>query len=178
MGERKQTKRFLELFLAHRDGLYAFIRVMVRDPDIAEDMLQEVSLVLWEKLDNFREGTSFAAWSRQIALNKIRNERRKLAKAPLPLSEDASAAALQAFDSMDTESGDEEWTKALRSCLGRLSSSVRTLLEMRYFEQQGLGEIAERLGRTAAGVNSALCKARKFLESCVLKMLNREVRYG
>jgi RNA polymerase sigma-70 factor (ECF subfamily) len=175
MTETGQRKRFLELFLAHRNRLYAFIRVMVRDPDLTEDMLQEVSLVLWEKIDTFRDGTSFAAWSRQIALNKIRNERRRLARAPLPLSEDASAALAEAFDRLDD---DDEWAGALRRCMERLSPQVRTVLEMRYFTGMGLEEIAEKLGRTAAGVNSGLCKARKFLEGCVLRMLGREVQYG
>jgi RNA polymerase sigma-70 factor (ECF subfamily) len=176
MDEKEQRKRFLELFLAHRDRLYAFIRVMVRDPDLTEDMLQEVSLVLWEKLDTFQDGTSFAAWSRQVALNKIRNERRRLAKAPLPLSEDASAALAEAFDRLDDDG--DEWTRALRRCMERLSPQVRSVLELRYFTGMGLEDIAKKLGRTAAGVNSGLCKARKFLEGCVLKALGREVQYG
>jgi DNA-directed RNA polymerase specialized sigma24 family protein len=54
MVQQEQRKRFLELFLAHRDGLYAFIRLMVRDPDLTGDLLQEVSLVLWEKFGGWR----------------------------------------------------------------------------------------------------------------------------
>ena len=158
---------FLDHFLANRDGIYAFIMALVRDRELTEDIFQEVSLVLWEKFELFTEGTSFGAWARQIALHKIQNERRRLARTLVLQSPQAFEAMMAAFTRAENAGGDEDWREALHHCLGKVSPASRRLLELRYFERLELAEVAARIGRTPAGVNSALGKIRAALESCM-----------
>ncbi|HTL53993.1 MAG TPA: sigma-70 family RNA polymerase sigma factor [Planctomycetota bacterium] len=174
-------KEFLALLLANRDGIFAFIVVMVRDRDRAEDIFQDVSLVMWEKFETFQKGTSFGAWARQIAVFKIQNERRRLARAPVLLEPETLQNVTQAFDETEQMGPDEEWKKALHHCLDKLSPAARRLLEMRYFKKLRHDEMAAQLGRTLAGVNSALCKVRVSLEGCMKGFLVRsgnDVRIG
>lgn len=167
-------KRFLGHFLKNREGLSAFIWVMVGDRHQVEEILQETSVVLWEKFDTFREDSSFGAWARQVALNVTRNARRKLSKAPRPLSEETARAIADAFDRTEGLGGEEEWRGALENCLQRLPASWKQLIDNRYFKDEGLSEMAGRLGRSMAGVNAALCKARAALETCLRRSLGKE----
>lgn len=173
MSEDHQHKNFLKLFLTHRDSLMAFVRVMVRNREVAEDIFQEVSIVLWEKFGTFREGSSFMAWARQIAVNKIRNERRWQAKAPIAMDDVAIQKVIDAFESLDTGATDQEWREKLIQCMDRLSPVNRNLVKMHYFESIDLGAIAGQLGRSYAGVNSALCKVREQLGECMRKTVER-----
>lgn len=171
-------KLFLGHFLKNRDGLSAFIWVMVGDRPQVEEILQETSVILWEKFGSFQEGTSFGAWARQVALNVVRNTRRKLAKAPKSLSEETARAIAEAFDRTDRMGGEEEWRGALENCLQKLPAGWKQVIDSRYFRDEGLTEMAGRLGRSMAGVNSALCKARAALETCLRKSLGNEAGYA
>jgi len=166
-GDADAHRRYLAHLLGNRDSLYAFLLVMVRDRTLVEDLFQEMSLLLWEKFGDFREGTSFGAWARQFALNLVRNSRRHQARVRHLLSEVAAAAVSSAFARQEDRAGEEEWRGALKTCLDRLSPPARNLVDLRYFQDQDLPEIARKLGRTAAGVNSALCKVRAALEICL-----------
>lgn len=167
MADPAAHKRYLQHFLANRDGLYAFILVLVGDRTLVEDIFQEMSLLLWEKFDAYVEGTSFGAWARQIAYNLVRNLRRHQARVRALLSEVAANMVSEAIARLDEKTGEEEWRRALKGCMAGLTPPARGLIELRYFEDMQLSEIARRLGRTSAGVNSALCKARAALETCL-----------
>ena len=171
-------RRFMAHFLKNRDGLSAFIWVMVGDRHGVEEALQEASVILWEKFSTFQEGTSFGAWARQVALNVVRNARRKLSKAPRPLSDEAARSLADAFDRTDGLGNQEEWRGALEGCLGKLPASLRQVVDRRYFKGEGLPEVASQLGRTLAGVNAALCKARTALEVCLRKSLEKKIDYA
>ncbi len=167
MSDADAHKRYLAHFLGNRDSLYAFLLVLVRDRTLVEDLFQEASLLLWEKFGGFREGTNFGAWARQIAFNLVRNSRRHRTRVRNLLSEVAAEAVSAAFTRQEERAGEEEWRGALKTCMDRLSPPARSLVELRYFRELELGEIARQLGRSAAGVNSALCKVRAALETCL-----------
>lgn len=171
-------RRFMAHFLKNRDSLSAFLWVMVGDRHGVEETLQEASVILWEKFSTFQEGSSFGAWARQVALNVVRNARRKLSKAPRPLSDEVVHALADAFDRTDGMGDQEEWRDALESCLGKLPASLRQVIDRRYFKGEGLPEVAAQLGRTLAGVNAALCKARNALEACLRKSIGKGIGYA
>lgn len=173
MSEPRIHASFLRHFLGHRDSLYAFILAMVRDPTLTEDIFQDVSVVLWEKFSAFEEGSSFGAWARQIAFNKIRNDRRLKGRTLLATSSEAVAAVDRAFSRVDERASEEDWRNALQRCLGRLTASARRLVELRYYEGFGLEEIAIQLGRTVGGVHAGLCKVRLALETCLRQYLTK-----
>ena len=173
MKEQDAQERFLKLFLSHRDSLAAFIRVLLRNPSAAEDCLQEASLVLWQKFDTFREGSSFGAWARRIALNKVLKERERLAKKPILMDVEAIESVSDAFGQIEKLGSDDEWKASLRRCMQQLAPAARKLVDLRYFKDLGLREVAEKLSRSVAGVNSALCKARHFLETCIQQVMGK-----
>src|SRR5580698_266775 len=63
----EKTMRVQQLFVKHQLGLRAFILSLEPNFTDAEDLLQEVFLVITRKANDFREGTNFFAWACTIA---------------------------------------------------------------------------------------------------------------
>lgn len=156
---------FLSLFLKHEGDLRAFIGSLVRDRDAREDVLQEVALTVWEKLDGYDRDRSFGAWARGIAANKIMKRRDKLARSPVLFSPETVQAVLDACERAETRPSPR--SDELEFCIDRLPKNSRRLLALRYDESLEVKQIAERLQRSVAAVHKALLRIRQQLRECV-----------
>src|SRR5207247_5016652 len=72
---------FVKLLMEHRSTIHSFVYAIVHDPHLTEDILQEVSIVLWSKFSEYQPGTSFGAWSRSVAYREILAARRNESRA-------------------------------------------------------------------------------------------------
>ena len=70
MDKEKDSREFFRLYTGVQKQLYAYLLMLVHNHDDAEDLLQETAGILWEKFDEFIEGSSFAAWAMGIARNR------------------------------------------------------------------------------------------------------------
>lgn len=159
----------LREFVKHRSHLFAFILSVVRDFAFAEEILQEVAVVVCDQWEDFTPGTNFGAWAAQIARNKIFNLNR-VSRRELPLSPEAIAAIERAAEVESEASGLE----AVRTCLESVTERVRGILSMRYREGLSGAEIARRTKSTVTAVHMALSRARSALARCVETRLARE----
>ena len=157
----------LQLLLEHRGALFSFIYVIVRDFDVAEDVFQEVSLAVCESCQDFRPGTSFAAWAREIARRRILAQRRKTGRFPTLLTEVELAQLAAGFDAAEHRTPHAQYLAALCTCIEKLSPAARRLLELRYAGGFRLGDIAARLSRQTESVRKALYRTRKALRICI-----------
>jgi RNA polymerase sigma-70 factor (ECF subfamily) len=78
--ETERRKQLVALMTQHQRRIFSYIYTLVPDRYDAEDLLQETSVVICEKFDEFREGTDFVAWACQIAYWRIRYSRQKFAR--------------------------------------------------------------------------------------------------
>ena len=62
---------FMRLWVQHQSRVYAYIRALVFRRADAEDLLQEVAVVLWRKFDQFEPGSRFDQWAYRVARNQI-----------------------------------------------------------------------------------------------------------
>ena len=92
-------------------------------------------------------------------------ENRRVARRFAPAVVESLAASIPAAE-LGPDLGQER-LPLLLECLKQLPPRARELIRLRYFQEQGPGEIAAALGRTAAGVNTALLKARAALRECM-----------
>lgn len=158
-------ERFTRLIVSHRPRIYGFIFSLVHDSVAAEDILQDVSAVLWRKFDQFEEGTNFNAWALKIARLSVLEWRRKQAKLPLPLeTETLQALAEQSLELCEDY---DDMREALRHCMGNLTPRQRELIRARYFDDEPVQSIAGRWKRTRMAVYKALRKTHEFLLECV-----------
>ncbi|HVJ69575.1 MAG TPA: sigma factor, partial [Caulifigura sp.] len=66
-----RSEELVSLITWHQRRLFAYIMSLVRSPNDAEDILQEVNVVLWRKRDDFHAGTDFLAWAFRISRTQV-----------------------------------------------------------------------------------------------------------
>lgn len=68
---------FYKLYQKHHKSIYALCWRMLADKDSAEDVCQEVFVVLWQKINNFRGESKFSTWLHSVATNVVLGHLRK-----------------------------------------------------------------------------------------------------
>jgi RNA polymerase sigma-70 factor (ECF subfamily) len=68
---------FHQLYKKHHKSIYALCWRMLADKDSAEDVCQEVFVVLWQKINNFRGESKFSTWLHSVATNVVLGHLRK-----------------------------------------------------------------------------------------------------
>ena len=162
MTESAGREAVLREFVKHRSSLFAFILSVVRRFEVAEEVLQEVAVVVCDQWQDFRPGTNFGAWAAQIARNKIFNMNR-VSRREILLSPEAIEAVEQAAGA-ESRGG---WLEAVQKCSEDLEPRGRTLISLRYHQGLDGREIARRLKMTVTAVHMALSRARTAVGRCV-----------
>ncbi len=165
-------REVMRLALENRSQLWGFLMGLTKDPQRAEEVFQNTYLVVCEKWDQYRPGTNFAAWIRQIAryeyLASVDPRRRPFVTVEMDVLE----SALEAAVARGTASGRRE---ALERCLGEMPEArARRALELRYGEGLPGEAVARRLGITPNALYTLLSRVRKALQECVERRLRLE----
>lgn len=164
-----KTTIFLELLTAHERALALYVHGLVPRDAAAEDILQQTKLLLWKHFDDFQVGTNFLAWARKTAFHQILTHRRQKKREHLSLDEEALEALGHAVSELAENSSPRQ--EALQECLVRLPTEHRQLVQLRYFDELEIDQVAERVNRTEAAVYRALSRVRMTLMECVQQHL-------
>ncbi len=162
----------MRLALEHRAQLWGFLMGLTKDPQKAEDLFQNTYLILCEKWEQFRPGTNFLAWARQIAryefLASVDPGRRPFVTAEMEVLE----AAMRAAEEAPAPSARRD---ALRQCLDRMPQARgRRVLELRYGEGLPGEKVAREVGVSLNALYTLLSRVRKILQDCVEHRLRTE----
>jgi RNA polymerase sigma-70 factor, ECF subfamily len=169
--EKDKTRVFLRVFLESQRRLYAYIFTLVPNRTDAEDVLQEVSFVLWEEFDPERPPNDFVAWGCRIAYFKIidlfRKKRRYGIRLSTALLERLSETLIDQAEVLQLE----ERRITLSSCVERLSVKDRELLAHRFSQNATTESTAAAVQRSVAAIYQALSRIRHALMECVERTL-------
>jgi RNA polymerase sigma-70 factor, ECF subfamily len=174
MVEQDRRNQFSELVAGHQSQLYAYIFAIVRNQEDADDLFQAVCLVLWRKWESFRIGTSFFAWARETAQREVRDFLKRR-KQPSHVSEELLDALVGAAATVQSDAT-TSYLEALQSCREKLTAADEELLGLRYVEDLGSRQIADRLRRPQQSVCNSLTRIRGWLLECVRAELARHER--
>lgn len=171
-AETENQHRFLRRFTAHEPALRAYVRRLVPTRPDADDIMQEVSVVLWEKFTRFQEDGNFKAWAFGVARFEVLAWLRDKGRDRLVLDE--AVVALLADEAEEEEPRLASQRAALEDCMAKVEPGQRTLLMQAYGEDASIQEVATHSGRTVAGFYQWLHRMRKRLLDCVRRSLTRE----
>lgn len=174
MDERESVRdpegfrRFVEAYSDRVFRLVASILGPWRDAD-AEDVVQDVFLRAWQRLDQFRGEASIGTWLYRIAWTQAIN-RKRVARLRLP------HVPIEAL--ADSPSSEEEMTSVLEraevaAAVEELPDLYRTVLLLHYWIGCGVAEIAELLPAPEGTVKSYLSRARGRLRAVLEKGAGR-----
>lgn len=134
------------------------------DQDIASDLAQEVFIIIWKKLETFREESSHKTWIYRITVNKclefIRKEKQKRT---VPISE-------QEFDvKAESKEHQEALISDLHRAIGQLKELDRLIIMM-VLEGQDYEDISDVIGINPVNTRVKIHRIKKRLK----KILSNE----
>lgn len=148
-----------------------FVGSMIPDIHEAEDVLQEVALVLLKKRESYDDSKSFLSWALGVARFEVLAARRRYARHPMlytdRIVELIADACAEAGSELDRRQ------EALAQCLKELQLNRRTreVFMMRYDAGSPTQRIAECLGLSDGNVRVVLNRIRNALRDCIGKKL-------
>ena len=142
-----------ELLSEVQDGLYGYLVRLVDDRHLAEDILQEVFVLIWRKLRWLRDPEIFRPWAYRIASREAFRQLRKHRVQAREFGEEALVAGMPAREAPPFP---QEWAEALPGLLALLSPASRAVLILHYVQGMTLNEVADVLEVSPGTVKSRL----------------------
>lgn len=169
----KDAKQVFEILVRqHADMLTAYLRAVVREPAVADDLFQETMLVAWRRLDVYDPKRPFGAWLRGIAGRLVLAERRTRAAVVF-----CDEVVLEQLDhrlgQVEARPGDtfEEKLDGLRKCQEELPDVYREIIGLRYRDGLSPAELVTRLNISWDAQKKRLQRARALLLDCLTRKL-------
>ena len=149
------------LFARHHVRVFRFVLRLVRDEAAAEDLISEVFLDVWRQAGRFEGRAQVSTWLLAIARFKALSALRR--KPEQELDEDAAEAIEDTSDTPDVTLQKKETGVVIRECLTSLSAEHREIIDLVYYHEKSVEEVAEIVGIPEATVKTRMFYARKKL---------------
>jgi RNA polymerase sigma-70 factor, ECF subfamily len=171
LPDPRRYDEFAELLGLSTSRILSYIQALLLNWNDTEDLFQETCLVLWQKFDEFKPGTSFLAWALRIAQHKAMDFRKKQARqvAFTASLRDALVAEV-AGRSTEAVAGS---LAALSGCMDKLAENDQRILKLCYIEGIPIRQIADAVSRSPKSVQNSLCRIRGWLLECIRREVNR-----
>jgi RNA polymerase sigma-70 factor (ECF subfamily) len=152
-ARRGEAEALDRLYREYAPGVFTYVRRMLRNEYDAQDVTQQVFVKLATSLDKYdARRADFSAWllriSHNLAVDHLRKQRLTLLSDPVDATEEAKPP--------DRDDG-----RSLRETFRTLSSAQRDVLLLREVVGLTPREVARRLGKTEAAVNTCHHRARR-----------------
>jgi RNA polymerase sigma-70 factor, ECF subfamily len=148
------------LFARHKTRVYRFILRLVGDAASADDLTSEVFLTVWRNGHKFRGHAAASTWLLAIARFKALAELRR--RRDTALDSEQTDASDPAADP-EASWADKHRGAILRKCLHALSPEHRTIIDLVYYHDKFVQEVAAIVGIPCATVKTRMFYARKKL---------------
>lgn len=167
-----KEEEFIRLLMGSYRALYLYARTLVPDAVDAEECVQEASLHLWRRFDEFDRRENFSRWARGFVRKIVKNFHRKMRPSYLAFDDDL-------IDRLASVQGASQELLELRrerlaGCVERLSTRDRKLIRAYYEYGESVGALSRRLGVSEAAVYQALRRTRLMLFECVQRALDKD----
>jgi RNA polymerase sigma-70 factor (ECF subfamily) len=153
------------LFARHRDQVFRFILRLTRDEALAEDILIDAFFEVWRRADRFEGRSTFSTWLLAIARNKAVTALGRRGSVEL---EDTWASTIpDPADDPEVMLQDKDLGETLRRCLTNLSPKHTEIIDLVYYHEKTVAEVAAILQVPEATVKTRMFYARRKLAELV-----------
>jgi len=167
-GEKNAFRFLLERY---QEKVRNLIFSIFNEPDIVDDLAQEVFIKAYEALHNFRFESSFYTWLYRIAVNRSRDEmRRRKVKRFFTFQAVESTSKLKVENLLTTTFDDENMREVIENALKKLPEKYRMPIILKDIDGLSYDEISEVLKCEVGTVKSRLSRGRTMLRE-ILKPL-------
>lgn len=165
-------KIYVGLLQQHEAALRCFIRSLMPSWNDVDDVMQEVSLVLWEKFEGFDQSSNFLRWAYVIARFKVMNFCSKKGREKLHFDNDLlDLMAAECEEEEDIRKAEE---KAMWTCMEHIPEARKQLLLNSSRKGVTVKSIAAELGKTPKSLYRTLDRLKESLLKCIQSKLREE----
>ncbi len=164
-GDAKALER---LYVRAETRVFRFLLRMVKSQAIAEELLNEVFLSVWQNAQRYEGRSEPMTWMLSIAHNKAISVLRKRTEV-LGIAEEAGRNLEADEDAPDVAAQKQDKSAKIKACIAELSADHRAILDLVYYQDQSVAEAAEVLGIPEATVKTRMFYARKKLSELLLE---------
>ncbi len=162
--QRRDPEALAALYDRYGRLVFSLIVRVVRDAGIAEDLVQETFLRVWNRAQGFEAGKgSIAPWLLAVARNRAIDYLRSAGgreRNALELEETAHPAL---WSDIEQSLLDSDRIRRVKAAMDKLSPNQRQAIELAYFEGLSQSEMAERMGQPLGTVKTWVRTALRSL---------------
>jgi RNA polymerase sigma-70 factor (ECF subfamily) len=169
--QRHEPHAMADLYDRYGRLAYSVIRSVVRDAGVAEDLVQETFLRVWNRAVGFDAdrgalGPWLLAVARNRAIDHIRSARAKMDKnaCELDFFERAEHGRASNFVDMERDVLNADSARLIKAAMAKLSQNQQKVIELAYYEGLSQTEMAERLGQPLGTIKTWVRSALKLLK--------------
>jgi RNA polymerase sigma-70 factor, ECF subfamily len=160
---RTDSMAFDELYRRYERRVHGYVRSIVRDEAMAEDLVIDTMTEVWRAAGRFQSRSQVSTWILGIARHKAIDAIRKRAGDAAAVAMDASLQVLDCGKSPDDIAASEEVRRIMQRAITQLSPDHQEALRLAFFEELPYGQIAALLGIPANTVKSRVYYAKEQL---------------
>ncbi len=149
------------LFARHHVRVYRFVLRLVRNETTAEDLISDVFLDVWRQADRFEGRSAVSTWLLSIARFKALSALRR--RPEQELDEETAAAIEDPSDDPEVALEKKDKSALIRKCLTGLSAEHREIIDLVYYHEKSIEEVAEIVGIPENTVKTRMFYGRKKL---------------
>ena len=174
------ARAFDLLVIKYRRKQARLLARIVRDPGMAEDVLQETFIKAFRALPQFRGDSAFYTWLYRIGINTARNQlgeerHRPLLMTELETGDEENGRSVQERpddDTPETELLSREIIEAVNRAMDALQDDLRQAIALRELEGLSYEEIARRMNCPIGTVRSRIFRAREAIAAELRPLLD------
>jgi RNA polymerase sigma-70 factor, ECF subfamily len=149
------------LFARHHVRVFRFVVRLVRNESTAEDLISDVFLDVWRQADRFEGRSAVTTWLLSIARFKALSALRR--RPDEELDEETAGAIEDPSDDPEVALDKKDKGAIIRKCLTGLSAEHREIIDLVYYHEKSIEEVAEIVGIPENTVKTRMFYARKKL---------------
>ena len=153
------------LYARYHVRVFRFVVRMVRDDSTAEDLISEVFLDVWRQAGRFEGRSAVSTWMLAIARFKALSALRR--RPDQELDEETAGAIEDPSDDPAAALEKKDKSAMIRKCLTGLSAEHREIIDLVYYHEKSVEEVAEIVGIPQNTVKTRMFYARKRLAELV-----------
>jgi RNA polymerase sigma-70 factor (ECF subfamily) len=150
------------LYRRHHLRIYRFILRLTNDASLAEDIVSEVFISAWRQAGGFKSKSRVSTWLLAIARNKALSALSR--RRDEQLGDDAANLIADPADDAETMIVVRDRSAIIRKCLSQLSRDHREVIDLVYYHEKTVEEVAEIMHVPANTVKTRMFYARKHME--------------
>ena len=147
------------LFARHQVRVYRFVLRLVRDQSVAEELVGEVFLDVWRQAGRLEARSRASTWLLAIARYKALSALRR--RTDQELDDDKAAALEDPGDSPEVAVLKKNKGEVLRQCLTALTPEHREIIDLVYYHERSIEDVARITGAPQNTVKTRVFHARK-----------------